>query len=345
MSEPKLLTISIPTYNRAEILDSALWAICPQAEQMSDKVCVLVVDNASEDETPQVVEKHQRRWSVLRYVRNDTNLGLMGNFAEAARLPDSEWVWWLGDDDLVFPFSTEVVLQKLSEIMRREDIARPVCLAVLDWFAMNKAFSKLKYPSLQDENCSDRIFDPGIRVLEEHNYHSLAPLSRLILRRKVWDAGLFAKLHRPYHLYTHVRCCMKIAESLPVATIGAPIVGGGEKGDRSYYHAILPVAQLEEFAELDRNYLSVMQRPNWLFRRRQIKRGIYLNLFALKMGIFYDAYRRHFHVVNSKTLTLLQGGAGAWIARRLAKAESFRRGVERLYLRLRPNMTIPKNLV
>src|SRR4051794_16473111 len=75
MKENGLFTIGIPTYNRASVLlkraiDSAL-------TQSAENVEILVVDNASTDETQKVVAEAGKR---VRYVRNETNLGMTRNF-------------------------------------------------------------------------------------------------------------------------------------------------------------------------------------------------------------------------------------------------------------------------
>ena len=68
-----LLSICIPTYNRAKYLDQCLKAIVGQ-EWYDDRVEVVVSDNCSTDNTMDIVRSYQVRFGNIRYFRNDENL-------------------------------------------------------------------------------------------------------------------------------------------------------------------------------------------------------------------------------------------------------------------------------
>ncbi|TDO21969.1 glycosyltransferase family 2 protein [Pedobacter duraquae] len=65
-----LLSICIPTYNRADILDSTLKRLFDNPEFMSDCVEVVVSDNGSTDHTREVVSKYP----LVRYYCNTENI-------------------------------------------------------------------------------------------------------------------------------------------------------------------------------------------------------------------------------------------------------------------------------
>jgi hypothetical protein len=92
---PKL-TIGIPTYNRAHMLPTSLSAALSQTH---DDVEVIVSDNASTDNTEEVVRKFGRR---VRYYRNETNLGPSANFCRLVELATGDYFSWLQDDDCIF---------------------------------------------------------------------------------------------------------------------------------------------------------------------------------------------------------------------------------------------------
>ncbi len=75
MNEP-LLTIAIPTYNRADILARTLETLFANPDFDADKIEVVVSDNASTDNTTEVVGRYPR----VRYFRNKTNIGSNPNF-------------------------------------------------------------------------------------------------------------------------------------------------------------------------------------------------------------------------------------------------------------------------
>ena len=70
--EKPILSICIPTYNRASCLDKCLEAIVAQEEV--NRIEVVVSDNCSSDNTPNIVEKYSRQYPNIVYYRNTKNL-------------------------------------------------------------------------------------------------------------------------------------------------------------------------------------------------------------------------------------------------------------------------------
>ena len=95
------LSIAIPTYNRASILDRALENIASQISS-ADDIQVVISDNGSSDNTHGIVEKYTSRLNV-KYVALPENQGFDRNFINAIRESDGEYVWVKGDDDLIAP--------------------------------------------------------------------------------------------------------------------------------------------------------------------------------------------------------------------------------------------------
>ncbi len=95
-----LVSICIPTYNGAtylsESLDSAL------AQSFRD-IEVLVVDDASTDDTIAVARGHARIDPRIRIVRNQRNLGLVANWNHTVELAQGEWIKFLHQDDRLEP--------------------------------------------------------------------------------------------------------------------------------------------------------------------------------------------------------------------------------------------------
>ncbi len=109
---PKL-SICISTYNRADWLAVSLknWAgLYPKALQ---DVELLVCDNASTDHTLDVVKPYMSR-SDFSYHCNEHNVGMLGNLRKTANHCRGEYVWILGDDDLLMPGSIERVMGTLQ---------------------------------------------------------------------------------------------------------------------------------------------------------------------------------------------------------------------------------------
>lgn len=96
-----LLTICVPTYNRSNFLKLMLQALLPQAARHHETVEVLILDNASPDDTPHIVEQ-AKSLGPFRCVRNSDNIGPVANIVQGARdHACGEYVWILGDHNLM----------------------------------------------------------------------------------------------------------------------------------------------------------------------------------------------------------------------------------------------------
>lgn len=69
-----LLSICIPTYNRAEYLVESIESIIHQAEFKNKQVEIIIADNASTDNTKDVVKQYVDLYDNIHYYRNDENI-------------------------------------------------------------------------------------------------------------------------------------------------------------------------------------------------------------------------------------------------------------------------------
>jgi glycosyltransferase involved in cell wall biosynthesis len=110
-----LLTIAIPTYNRAGYLRTNLDQLRSELQGMpSGGVEVLVSDNCSPDATPAVVQEAIGAGLDVRYVRNAENLGWGRNFAQCYDLARGKYVLLLGDDDVFLDGTLRSLVDRLS---------------------------------------------------------------------------------------------------------------------------------------------------------------------------------------------------------------------------------------
>lgn len=98
--DPASATIAIVTYNRSGLLTRLLESIVAMDPKPGR---VVVVDNASVDDTTDVVESFRERIAPaeLVYRRMETNTGGSGGFSEGMRIAyelGSEWIWLMDDD-------------------------------------------------------------------------------------------------------------------------------------------------------------------------------------------------------------------------------------------------------
>lgn len=95
-----LLTLAIPTYNRAGCLKELLSVLTDQLRD-EPRVELIISDNASSDETPSVVQDFVGRGLRVRYIRNAQNIGPDANFLQCFEQARGKYVWLFSDDDLI----------------------------------------------------------------------------------------------------------------------------------------------------------------------------------------------------------------------------------------------------
>lgn len=71
-------------------------------------------DNCSTDETEQVVRRAQASIAI-KYQKNSRNLGIPRNFINAVEMADGEFVWLIGDDDLLLPYALERLFDLITK--------------------------------------------------------------------------------------------------------------------------------------------------------------------------------------------------------------------------------------
>ncbi|MGA2418069.1 MAG: glycosyltransferase family 2 protein [Candidatus Staskawiczbacteria bacterium] len=102
MNDKPLISIAIPTYNRAVYLENLLNHIAPQAKESGGIVQICISNNCSTDNTHKVVMDFKEKYpGLINYNANEKNLGFDINMLKVIEMAQGDFVWPLGDDDLV----------------------------------------------------------------------------------------------------------------------------------------------------------------------------------------------------------------------------------------------------
>jgi glycosyltransferase involved in cell wall biosynthesis len=96
MTDEPLVSICIPTYNRAGMINRAIESALGQTYR---NIEVIVVDNASSDNTDAVVATYTDE--RLTYIKNERNVGLFGNFNRCIELATGKYLHILHSDDYI----------------------------------------------------------------------------------------------------------------------------------------------------------------------------------------------------------------------------------------------------
>jgi abequosyltransferase len=115
-----LLSICIPTYNRAEYIGEAIESVLNQiTDDIKDIVEICVSDNASTDNTEKIVQEYLKNSPIdIVYFKNDINLGADKNFLKVIDIANGEYCWLLGSDDKLSQTGIKTIL---AEIMNNKN--------------------------------------------------------------------------------------------------------------------------------------------------------------------------------------------------------------------------------
>jgi GT2 family glycosyltransferase len=169
-----LLSIIIPVFNNCHLTDACLKAV---AENTTEEWEVIVIDNASTDQTSEILEKYP----FVRVIRNKNNLGYARANNQGAELADGELLVFLNND-------TEVQCAWDSPI--REELAdRDTAICGL----------KLLYPDMTVQHAGIAFRQDGLPI---HIFNRFPGMNKDVLVRRELNAVTGACLGIRRDLYT-----------------------------------------------------------------------------------------------------------------------------------------------
>ena len=112
-----LLSIAIPTFNRAEILNEALTCLMSQIKDFKN-IEVIISDNNSTDNTKEIINNwHTKYPDIITTFFQKENTGFYGNFKKCKELAKGKYVWLLSDDDHLL----ECSIKRIVSILERNN--------------------------------------------------------------------------------------------------------------------------------------------------------------------------------------------------------------------------------
>lgn len=198
-----MLSICIPTYNRAKYLDICLQSII---HYKGTDIEVLIQDNNSPDDTAQIVSKFQD--SRFNYEKNETNVGVRKNIRILFNKAQGDYVFCLTDDDYFLPGAIERVMNfikttnpvcfKSPLIMLLEKSKQSSCykvyndnkqsLFLFSHIFTGLCFNRQKLFEKYDENFNDNMYPSMVvmgLLLEEATYFDD------VLTMHIWENEVF----------------------------------------------------------------------------------------------------------------------------------------------------------
>lgn len=110
-----LLSICIPNYNRGKYLNNCLNSILIAKLFSSIKFEICISDNGSIDNISSIVNFYKKQKLIINYKRSRKNLGFGANFHKVVKMAKGEFIWIIGNDDLLYPHA----LKKLERLFSK----------------------------------------------------------------------------------------------------------------------------------------------------------------------------------------------------------------------------------
>gem|GEM_PF-1847105 len=212
MDNKVFLSIAILTYNRADSLERLLGNIMPQVQNARERVEVCISNNASTDNTEGVVSSFQQKYpSLIKYNKNNENLGFDGNMVKALEMSDGRFVWTFGDDDLM----ADNALNEVVDFLRQgsgEEIGL-VLLRTESYLIDKKTKEKVVWTNKLDKK-NPEVFEINKKEIIDLSFPEIVFMSALILNndlvKKILseDADIIREALGSIHMHAVIFCVM-----------------------------------------------------------------------------------------------------------------------------------------
>jgi abequosyltransferase len=244
-----IISILIPTYNRASSLDHNLKILssilCDDIFKI--KVCIIISNNASSDNTNLVVGKYANTLNI-KYFSHRENIGLEKNALFVLKQANTPYVMYLGDDDYI---SKNYLRSVLYLIEQNENIR---CI-VPSWQGI--LLDGTVVEGIQrDIYTKSKWYSKGIKSCMELSWRG-HQLSGLVFKSdNLYNSYLERGLNNIYpFLYFVAYSCLN-GESYHLTTYPILVTQPGqEKKDWTYGKDGLITEMLNNYKLLDANYL------------------------------------------------------------------------------------------
>lgn len=115
MVDRPILSICIPTWNRAKYLKECLDSIVSQKWFNQQDVEIVISDNASTDNTKELVARYKEQYPNIVYHRNDENIWWLKNVLALPAHVHWEYMWLLSDDDMMSDIAIDTTLDVIKQ--------------------------------------------------------------------------------------------------------------------------------------------------------------------------------------------------------------------------------------
>lgn len=189
MKAPRV-TVGIPVYNDADGLLRSVPTVFGQT--WSGRLRLVVVDDGSTDQTPDVLASLAKQYGEIYVIRNEENQGRPSSRNKIVREAGDDYLAWLDAGDLWHPRKLELQVSTLLEAEADNPGVSLLCTGPLRWVFADRDDERLRVPQLEGDQLynalTGKIFPylQGILGKAEH-FRSLGGFDERLLRRQDYD--------------------------------------------------------------------------------------------------------------------------------------------------------------
>ena len=187
MSKSKYkLSICIPNYNRSKYLKNCLNSIFLAKSQSSLEFEVCISDNNSSEKISPIIRYFKKKKLKINYSKNKKNLGFGANFLKVVNMACGEFIWVIGNDDLLY----KNALKKLDSLfsMNKE----------VDFFFINSSNLSSEFVFSHNQPFDTKKIPKNIKSFSKLKKNQKTNFYGLIDQSVSWDflLGIFLTVYK-----------------------------------------------------------------------------------------------------------------------------------------------------
>ena len=292
------LTICIPTFNRPYSIQRCLKSIETSLREFDFPVNICISDNSENDETLLVLMEFAESLKI-NYKKNSRNLGYAANFKSVVNMAATDYVWLIGDDDILLPNSFENIFNMFRDFPNLDFYYVNAYNLDASFFKNEWNFHKLP------ENMSKYSQSKPSRVLEfreliDYKISSdfLGGMFLSIFKKKIW-------VSREYKVKDKDSISNKVFESLDDTFPHSKIFANSFMLSKAYFSELPMIVSVSGEREWAKHYpiirtfrlfdLLIEYRKNGLSFSQYWRNVNYVVRYFMYDSIHYLRYRKRFY--------------------------------------------------
>ncbi len=209
LGRPPLVSVVMSTYNRADVLPTAILSVLKQTYQDFE---FIIIDDGSTDETPEILKKFAERDHRIVVLTNKPNRGLIFSLNRGLKAARGRYIARMDDDDIMMP-------NRLEHQVRFMDVSPKTSILATGYYYKNRKRPEMDLipvscPIPSDHILLDLLFEnilahPTIMIrksfLEDHHiqydFRFKGAEDYDLYRQVIFNRGVISCFPKPLMIY------------------------------------------------------------------------------------------------------------------------------------------------